>query len=120
MSYWKSNREKQKEKLEEIEKRFDQTKEENEEQEEYWVSDESDEDRDYTSSSPNSLVGGVVFIVIGAVMVGNVFIPVIEGTSGVMNTTSEGKLIEGELWTLLTIFGILGLFVGIARVFGFI
>lgn len=61
----------------------------------------------------NSLVAGVIFIVIGAVMVGNVFIPVIDGVN-----TSSFDTSENALWDLLTLFGILGLVVGTGRVFG--
>lgn len=65
------------------------------------------------NKNQNSLVAGVIFIVIGAVMVGNVFIPVIDGVN-----TSSFDTSENALWDLLTLFGILGLVVGTGRVFG--
>lgn len=63
----------------------------------------------------NGLVGGIVSIVIGVIMVVNVFMPTVKGANTSTWTTSETAL-----YAVLGLAGIIGIVVGTFAVFGLV
>ena len=63
----------------------------------------------------NSLVGGIVSIVIGVIMVVNVFLPTVNAAN-----TSEWTAAEQALYAVLGLAGIIGIVVGTFQVFGLV
>jgi hypothetical protein len=63
----------------------------------------------------NSLVGGIVSIVIGVIMVVNVFMPTVQGAN-----TSTWSTSEVALYSVLGLAGIIGIVVGTFQVFGLV
>jgi hypothetical protein len=63
----------------------------------------------------NSLVGGIVSIVIGVIMVVNVFMPTVQGAN-----TSTWSTSEIALYSVLGLAGIIGIVVGTFQVFGLV
>lgn len=61
----------------------------------------------------NPFVSGIISITLGVIMLANVFIPTVKGTS-IQNATSA----ELALWATLTLGGIIGLVYGTFAVFG--
>jgi len=63
----------------------------------------------------SGFVSGIISVTLGVIMLANVFIPTVKGTS-----TSNFTAAELALWATLTLGGIIGLVYGVFAVFGLV